>query len=215
MQSALFCGRGPAALPLPKSVRSKTAILIRLFFPPSFLSGAFYTGGSSDLFITVISLLSWRRNRIPWIRKREEWPNRQTDKLELWDWNIAREPLLRHPPCLERSCEWGGESRLQKNWREDINCSSTWATQSCVTTSNLSIYFKNCLKDSPTFFKHGKKILQESDVHVHGARTALSLSWTEKRDKWLNRQKVPWWHKGGGDERKRGRRGRRMLHCYI
>ena len=37
-------------------------------------------------------------------------------------------------------------------------------------------------------------------------RVALS-SWPQwlwgERDKWLNRQKVPWWHRGGGDERKR------------
>ena len=44
--------------------RSESAILSHSTFP--FLpSGAFYTASSSDLFITVISLLSWRRNRIP------------------------------------------------------------------------------------------------------------------------------------------------------
>ena len=118
-----FCGRGPP-LPKPKSVRSKTAILIRLFFPP-FLSGAFYTGGSSDLFITVISLLSWRRNRIPWIRKREDdLTDRQTN-FETWIVRLkccegttpSFDCSIRHPPCLERSREWG-ESRLDKNRRE-------------------------------------------------------------------------------------------------
>ena len=58
MQSALFAA-------LSKVRRSESAALIRLYFPFP-LSGAFYPAGSSDLFITVISLLSWRRNRIPW-----------------------------------------------------------------------------------------------------------------------------------------------------
>ena len=69
---------------LPQVRRSESAALTRLCF--SFpLSGAFYPAGSSDLFITVISLLSWRRNRIPWTTW---WREPQTN------WNCETEIIL-------------------------------------------------------------------------------------------------------------------------
>jgi len=56
---------------------------------------------------------------------------------------------------------------------------------SCSTYYNFrTIKYKKCLR-------------------VCGWLCRLGRSDCEERDKWLNRQKVPWWHRGGGDKRKR------------
>ena len=208
MQSALFAPPPSTSSP---PVRSETAILIRLFHLPSFQ--ALFTRQTAPLTSSSPSYHSsvGDDTGILELKERITRPtDRQTRETEMVEDNLPS------PPCLERSCKWG-QSRLKKNRRGHIthkSWSQTRMSQICVITLNLLVNPLNKFQMTPWLSWIIKKS-SSSSLSVRCARRGRlcrrGRSDWEKRDKWLNRQKVPWWHKGGGDERKRERERERML----